>query len=123
MSTSETSYSIHKGYVLAQRPRDYEVVLDKQGAELRELKAACNAAGVYKALILGPKTKVSLSSLDIYELGEKIGKLGLQIAIVEQHDASKDDVDFLQNVSFNRGGEVRFFTDESSAKAWLEVSE
>jgi hypothetical protein len=86
-----------------------------------EISAACEEAGCRKVLILGPRTKVRLSVLDIYNLGQEIAKLGLRIAVVELHDASKENVRFLENVVANRGGPFQFFDDEQDAKDWLEI--
>ncbi len=122
MGTSEQTISIQPGYLLVERPHGYKVVLSEQPAEFMKISAACREAGCRKVLILGQKTRVSLSTLDIYELGEKITKMGLQTAIVESHDASSDDVGFLETVVFNRGGTIQFFDNEQDAKNWLEVS-
>jgi hypothetical protein len=114
--------SLQPGYVLVERPQDYEVVLKEQPATLMEMSAFCKAAACLKVLILGPKTKVNLSELDIIDLGKEIGKLNLQIAVVESHDASNEDVCFLENVALNRGGSIRFFDTQKEAKGWLRVS-
>jgi hypothetical protein len=114
--------SIQPGYVLVERPQDYEVVLKEQPAMLMEMSAFCMAAARLKVLILGPKTKVNLSEFDIIDLGKEIAKLNLQIAVVESHDASNEDVDFLENVALNRGGSIRFFDTQKEAKGWLRAS-
>ena len=44
------------------------------------------------------------------------------MAIVESHDASIDDVKFLETVAQNRGGPLKFFDTEIAAKDWLGVS-
>jgi len=49
-------------------------------------------------------------------------KIRLQIAVVESHDASKDDGRFLETVVFNRGGPLQFFDTEDKARDWLENS-
>jgi len=95
--------SIQDGYVLVERPQDYEVVANVLPAMLMELSAFCKAAGCRKVLVLGPKTKVSLALLDIYDLGAEIADLQLQIAMVESHYASDEDVRFFENVVANRG--------------------
>ena len=122
MGNSDYKISSQPGFVLVERPYDYEVVLDEQPATLTKISALCDETGCRKVLILGPKTKVNLSVLDIYDLGEVIAKSHLQIAIAESHDASKDDEDFLETVVFNRGGPLQFFDTEKEAKSWLGVS-
>ncbi len=89
---------------------------------LMEMSAFCKAAARLKVLILGPKTKVNLSALDIFDLGEEIAKLNLQIAVVESHDASNEEVNFLETVFFNRFGSIRFFDTQKEAKGWLRIS-
>lgn len=122
MGNSEQQISIQPGYVLVERPPDYEVVWTEQPAELKKISAFCKEAGCRKMLVLGPRTKVTLSLLDIYNLGEEITKLGLQIAVVELHDASKEDVKFLEDVVINRGISIQFFDNEQDAKDWLGIT-
>jgi hypothetical protein len=122
MGNSDYKVSSQPGFVLVERPYDYEVVLDEQPATLAKISALCDETGCRKILILGPKTKVKLSVMDIYDLGEEIAKMHLQVAIAESHDASKDDEDFLETVVFNRGGPLQFFETEKEAKSWLGVS-
>ncbi|MCZ6898348.1 MAG: hypothetical protein O7D95_06565 [Betaproteobacteria bacterium] len=122
MDNSEHKISIQPGYVLVERSQDYKVVLSEQPAKLMEMSAACKEAGCRKVLILGHRTKVRLSTQEIFELGKEIAKLSLQIAVVELHDASKENVEFLENVVVNRGVPIQFFDNEQDAKDWLEVS-
>ena len=119
MSNSEQRISIQPGYVLVERPMDYEVVWSEQPARLMEISALCKEACCQKVLVLGPRTKVRLSTRDIFNLGEMIGELGLQVAVAELHDASNKDVKFLQTVAINRGSPIRFFDNEQDAKDWL----
>jgi len=122
LGRSDFKISIQPKYVLVERPLDYEVVLGEMPAMLAELSAVCKEAGCQKVLILGSKTHVSLETMDIYDLGDQIATTRLQIAIVESHDASDDDENFLETVVFNRGGPLQFFIDEEEARNWLEVS-
>jgi hypothetical protein len=122
MGNSDYRISIQPGYVLVERPEDYEIASNKVPAMLMEMSVFCKDAGCQKVLILGPKTKVDLSTLDIYDLGEQISELHLQIAVVESHDASDDDESFLETVVFNRGGPLQFFHTKKEAEDWLENS-
>ena len=122
MGISDCKMTIRSGYVLVERPQDYEVTLNEQPAMLMELSSACKEADCRKALIVGPKTKVNLSTFDILDLGQQIATLDLRIAIVESHDALNDDVDFLEKAVWNRGGYIRFFDSEMEAKYWLRNS-
>ncbi len=122
MSNSEQQISIRSGYVLVERPPDYEVVWTEQPARLKEISALCKEAGCRKVLVLGPRTKVKLSTLDIFNLGAMIAKLRLRVAVVELHDASDVDVSFLETVVMNRGRPIQFFDNEQNARDWLDVA-
>ena len=125
LDISNSSYrtSIQPGYVLVERPVGYEVVSSEQPAMLMEISTFCNEAACRKVLIIGPKTKVSLTVADIYSLGAEAANLRLQVALVESHDASKEDVNFLETVMRNRGGSIQFFETEREAKDWLAIPE
>ncbi len=122
MGNSEQKISIQPGYVLIERSHDYEVVMSEQPAMMMEMSAVCKEAGYNKILILGHRTKVKLSTSEIYSLGEEIAKLGLLIAVVESHDASSENEEFLENVVSNRGMPIQFFDNEQDAKDWLKIS-
>ena len=121
MSNSQSRISIRPGYVLVERPQDYDVVLSTQAAELSRISAACKKAGCAKVLVLGPRTRVRLSVTDIFQLGADIADMGLEIAVVEFHNAPKGKVNFLENVTRNRGSPIQFFDDEQEAKDWLGI--
>ena len=123
IGNSDYKISIQPGYVLIERPLGYEVVLSEQAAMLKEVSTFCKEAGCTKVLVLGPKTKVSLTVADIYGFGIEAAKLRLQVAVVESHDASKGDVSFLETVMWNRGSSIRFFDTEQEAKDWLAIPE
>ena len=114
--------SIQSNFVLVERSRNYEVTLNEQPAMRTELSSVCKEADCQNALILGPRTKVNLSTFDILDLGKQIAKLGLRIAIAESHDASSEDVKFMEKAVWNRGGYIRFFDSEMEAKYWLQMS-
>lgn len=122
MGSTDYKISIQPDFVLVERPDNYKIHIKNMPAMLTELSAACAEAGCRKVLIVGPKTKIHLDTLDIFNLGEQIAGLRLQIAIVESHDASIDDENFLETVVFNRGGPLQFFMDEEEAKDWLKDS-
>ncbi len=114
--------SNQSGYVLVERPQDYEIDLTVLPEMLVELANFCKEADCRKVIIVGEKTKVNLGVMDIFKLGTQLARLHLKIAMVETHDASDDDVDFLENVTLNRGGRIRFFDSQRDAKDWLGVS-
>ena len=121
MGTSNQRISIQSGYLLVERPEDYEVVWSEQPAKLREISVASKEASCRKVLILGPRTKVRLSTTEIFDLGQVIARSRLRIAVAETHDASNDEVEFLENVATNRGGSIQFFDNEQDAKDWLGI--
>lgn len=114
--------SLQPDYVLVERSPGYEVVLGEMPAFLRELSTYCDEARCRKVLLLGSRTIVDLSIVDLYDLGTGIAGLHLQIAIVESHDASDDDESFLETVALNRGGPIQFFKTEEDARHWLDSS-
>jgi hypothetical protein len=122
MTTSVQTISIRPDHILVERPADYEVVLSEQSKDLLELSAASNETGCKKVLVVGPRTKVRLSPFDMLELGKRIAKLDLQMAIVEIHDASNDAMSLLKSVALNRGSRIRFFDNVDDAKRWLEIA-
>ena len=121
MDNSKQKISIQTGYVLIERSQDYKVVWSEQLAKLMEMSAACKEAGCQKVLILGPRTKVRLSTTEIFDLAKQIAKLDLQIAVVEFHDAPIGKVRFLESVVKNRGVPIKFFDNEQDAKDWLKI--
>ena len=121
MSESEYKISIQSGYVLVEDPPDYDVVWDEQPAKLQAMSAACSEVGCNKVLIRGSKANVKLTTAEVFALGEEVAKLNLMVAVVTQHDASKETEKFLENVAKNRGPPVRFFDNEQDARDWLGV--
>ena len=109
------------GYVVLQHEAGYTVALDEQRAVFIELDEACERIGSRKVLVSGPDTHVDLSTFDLFELGQQIAQLGLQVAILENDDASQMARSFLETVTFNRSRPLRFFGTEEEAMAWLEV--
>ena len=122
MRNSEQTISSRPDYILVERPPGYEVVFNEQSRDLLELSAAINETGHNKVLVSGPRTKVRLSIFDILELGKRIAKLDIQMAIVEIHDASNDAVSLLKTVALNRGSKIRFFDNVDDAEVWLEIT-
>ena len=114
--------SIQSDYVLVERPQGYEVDLKVLPQMLVELGNFCNEADCRKVLIVGENIEVNLGVMDIFKLGSQLAKLPLRLAMLETHDASDEDVGFLQNVALNRGGQIRFFDSGREAKDWLGVS-
>jgi hypothetical protein len=119
--TNPYAISIQSGYVLVEDPPDYDVVWAEQPAKLKAISTACTKAGYRKVIIRGTRANVKLTPMEIFTPGEQVAKLGLTIAIVTLHDASKEDEKLLENVATNRGSNIAFFDDEQDARGWLGV--
>lgn len=119
---SDHKITIQSGYVLVERPQNYEVDLNGLPEMLVELANFCKEADCRKVLIVGENIEVNLGVMDIFKLGSQLARTPLRIAMVETHDASDEDVGFLQNVALNRGGQIQFFDSGREAKDWLGVS-
>lgn len=122
MTSSNFEISIQRNYVLVERAKDYVVIFDEQPRMLAQLSAICKEANCRNVLILGTKTKVGLSTLDILELAHRIANTRLKIAVAEVHDAPDEDVSFLESAVWNRGGLIRFFDSGKKAENWLGIS-
>jgi len=114
--------SVKPEYVLVERTKGFKVDADDQPEMLRELSSVCEKAACHKVLILGNDTQVNLSAFDILALASEIAETKLRIAVVETHDASDDEVKFLESAVWNRGGYIRFFNSEAEARYWLRMS-
>jgi hypothetical protein len=121
MEKSAQTISTRRDHILIERAPGYEVSIDEQSEVLLELSAACEKAGCNKVLVVGPRARVVLSAFDILDLGKAIAKIGVQMAIVELHDASTDAASLLETAVSNRGGAIRFFDNTRDAKQWLEI--
>lgn len=121
MEHESEKITVCSDYIRIDRPAGYEVELIDATDYVDKLASACDDAGVRNVLIVGPKTNVRLSTMDLLELGGLIAAAHLKIAMVERHDAPVRDVEFLENVAWNRGGLIEFFDDEASALEWLGV--
>ena len=56
MGSYASKLSIQSGYVLVERPDNYEVVLEDQPAALTRMLEICKEANCRKALIVGQST-------------------------------------------------------------------
>jgi hypothetical protein len=78
--------------------------------------------GCSKVLLLGRDTKVNLSPSQLLRLADQIAESNLQIAVVESHDASHQEVSFLRAIVLTRGRPIQFFDSELDARKWLGIS-
>lgn len=121
MPDSKHKMSVQAGYVLVEDPPDYNVVWSEQPAKLQAISEICAEAGCRKVLIRGSTANVKLTTMETFELGKEVGKLGLRIAVVTSHDTSKANAGLLEDAATNRGSPVQFFDDERDALDWLDV--
>jgi hypothetical protein len=122
VSTLNYNISTQQNYVLVERLGFYEVDLNVVPVMLAEIAAACEKAGCSKVLLLGRETKVNLSPSQILRLAEQISESNLQIAVVESHDATHQEVSFLRAIVLTRGRPIQFFDSELDARKWLGIS-
>ena len=120
---SEPNYviSIQPGYVLVEDPPDYDLIWSEQPRKLQVIAAACSEAGTRKVLIRGTTVNVKMTPIEFFAFGEAVGKLGLNVAVVTQIDAPKEDSRLFENVAANRGSQMRLFDNEQDARDWLGV--
>ncbi len=122
MNDMREAISLQDDYVLVERPPRYTVAPESQPAFLKQLADFCGWARVAKVLLVGGSTQVRLSVFDVFELGRQISRLGLRVAVVEAHDASQLDVEFLLASTKWRNDEpLQFFVDVEPALEWLRA--
>jgi len=113
--------SLQPGYVLVEDPPKYDVVWSEQPEKLQAIADACAEVGTNKVLMIGGETSVQLVIVEVLYLAREVGKHKLTVGVVNQHDAPKEFVSLLKDVSKNLGSPVRFFKEEQDARDWLEV--
>ncbi len=121
MLESNIKITRRQGYMIVDRPARYTVKPDYEIRLYEQLVDACRQAHCKNVLMRGPDTRVNLSTMEVLDLGAHIADTRLNVAVAETHNASQDDVEFLQNVVWNRGGALRFFDSEREALHWLGV--
>ena len=121
MADKHYTVSVLEDHVLVEREEDTTVVMSDQAVMIEEVLATCRQSGQKNVLVTGASIKVELSTVDLLQLGTEVANSRLRIAVVEEHDASPEDVSFLENVAWNRGGLIRFFDNEAAAKDWLDI--
>jgi len=88
---------------------------------LAEIAQTCKQCNYHKALIDLRNAKGEIRTIDRYDLGKEIAKLignSVQIAVVYR----SEEIDlFGENVSVNRGANLKVFPDTTRALKWLGV--
>lgn len=83
---------------------------------------ACTTHNCRKALIDAREVKVDFGIMAMLQAGEDAASLthiGLRIALLARKDMLSS---FFDTVVFNRGGDVRVYTDIDAAREWLQRS-
>lgn len=82
----------------------------------------CNEAEIFRVLVV-LNLSGRLSAVDSYEVVVNSARYGwnhkFRLALVDANKESVDGVRFTETVAVNRWYEVRAFTDEDEALAWL----
>lgn len=105
-----------------------EGVLDLKASRalLKDIVAKFNTAGAYHVLLDTRGADARLATMDIYELGVAVAAEPAlrrdKVALLVPPEA-KLDADFFENVSHNRGADLRAFTDFETAIGWLIMNE
>jgi hypothetical protein len=93
----------------------------KKGQNLfQPLIDACSAHNLKKALIDARDLDVDFDTTALFRAGKDaafLTRIGLRIALVAREDMRDT---FFDTVVFNRGGDVRVFTDMDTARDWLQ---
>ena len=119
--TPEYLITHQTGYILVEDPPNYSVVWSDLPSKIEAVSTACEEANCRKVLIRGTTVKMHLTTRELFELGNAIAKLRLQIAIVNTSGVLKEDKALLEEVAANDNSTLRFFDDEDSALDWLCV--
>ena len=122
MTEKNYTISVQEDLLCVERIADTTVAMPDQAEMIQEILVTCRETGRRNVLVTGSGVKVSLSTLDLLQIGNEVANARLRVAVVESHDASADDVSFLENVAWNRGGLIRFFDSEPDAREWLGVT-
>ncbi len=121
MTEKNYTLSVHDDHVYVERAPNAEVAMADQKVMIEEIMQTCRETGCRNVIVAGAAVKVGLSTLDLLQIGNEVANARLRVAVVEDHDASTDDVSFLENVAWNRGGLIRFFDTDADARDWLGI--
>jgi len=123
MADEPAGYSINveSGNIVVQHTgRLTAQAIEASRREVAELAAERHLSGIL--LDLSPATS-SLPFIDIFELGSGQGSVlppSVVVAVVYRPDQfSAEDIDFAEDISLNRGIQMRAFTDSETAQQWL----
>jgi hypothetical protein len=96
-------------------------LLNKEQNLFQPLIDACLTYKCSKAMIDATDLEVDLGTMGLFRAGEDVASLTsfkIRIVIIAREDMLDS---FFENVSKNRGGNVRVFTNVDAARAWLNA--
>ena len=109
------------GYLVAEVPKEMPKQSGDETRLLASITAACKNEQLSNVLVIGADLWVNTSTMEILELGSCIAETGLRIAVLMSGEVPEENVQFLDNVVWNRGGMLRFFDNQAKAEAWLKM--
>ena len=119
----EIKYSEEKKMILGRMSGDIDMAVVKKMAV--ELERIVEARDCLKFLNDCRESVVPESIIDLFEIPKLVGEAGLngncKCAIVVKE--VRDQWEFLETISTNRGQQIRIFTDFDEAHAWLDDKE
>ena len=119
----EIKYSEEKKMILGRMSGDIDMVVIKKMAA--ELESIVEARDCLKFLNDCRESIVPESIIDLFEIPKLVGEARLngncKCAIVVKD--IRDQWEFLETISTNRGQRIRIFTDFDEAHAWLNENE
>jgi len=121
MSTDYT-ITFRGHYVHVELAPGYEISPESNARQLPELVAFCKKHHCFKVLNTGKNPRRRMGTLDAYRSGLLLTSSGthLKIACVWEDYVTDEITQFFENVSANRGVEVRFSDTLEAAHQWLD---
>lgn len=122
--SGDFKFSFRTDHVHIQLAPDFEVNSSHMAALWTELGAFCKDKNCWLVLCEGIKPTRQMDVLDAYESGVRLAEAGRGIRMAcywEQYTPDKLTSHF-ENVSTNRGVQVRFFLSQREAVEWLGIA-
>ncbi|HSP06896.1 MAG TPA: hypothetical protein VLR94_06940 [Acidobacteriota bacterium] len=88
-----------------------------------EIYQECHRRNCWKVLIDENLQGDPLSMIDVYHViakGSEMAKQPIVVAFVDENPRSARNLEFAENVAFNRGLNLRVFPDHQKAEAWIQ---
>jgi len=119
--TTDPLFEFRTTHIYMQLPASFEATVDWIGPIASQLVAACNEHDCRRVLIEGALAGRNLTDTDVYDIGDLLAQQipGLTIALVLHGYELTSNALFFQDVAYNRGVKVQFFTDCDAALHWL----